>query len=224
MTADETSGRLPDLMGCPRVQIPMVIARSSETTLRLGERLWNLDDLHLARLGDRLMDCATNTRGDRCQITTLCPRCGRRAAVRERMATERDYANAAFKRALVTRTVLASSITTGHRVLLDARRAQTRSAPWLSSFWCGRGRIEAVPCEDGRWLVHVHEQCLLRVDALPETSMRVLWTRHVGAEGLAGGLHVTMPDRRAARRGRSFRPALLLLHEEATLRPARLHG
>jgi hypothetical protein len=198
MTAVHDADRLPDLVGCPPVHVARHSERSSHTTLRIGERLWNLGDPHLATMGDRLILCASNAIGWRCQISTVCPRCGRRAAIRERIATEREYATTAYDRALVTRTVLAPSIATGHRVLLAARRAQTRSSDWRVSFWCGRGRIEAVPCDDGRWLVHAHEQCFLRVHAVSSDASARRLDQACGRRRLRG--HPRLPDDRSERR------------------------
>ena len=199
------TGRLPDLMGCPPVQNPPRRARCSPTTLQVAERLWNLKDSDLAKVGDRLIDCATSECGYRCQIPSLCPRCGRRAAIRERRETEQAYGSTTSG-SLVTRTVSATSIAMGHRIFLHARRAQSRSTAWRATFICGRGRIEVVPSADGRWLVHGHEQCLRRHDAVPVMTLRDAWKRYLGPEGLAGNLHIQTIERSHHRRGAYFDP------------------
>lgn len=172
--------------------------RSAESTLRLAERLWNLDDHALARMGDRLHRCATNDVGWRCGLSSVCPRCGRRAAVRERLSIQDEHRDTTAERALLTRGVVAATIAEGHRVLLDARRKTMRSISFRAAFLSGRGRIEATPTDDGRWNVHAHEAVLIR-DASELETLEAEWASALASEGHEGRLHVSRRPQRPLR-------------------------
>lgn len=172
--------------------------RNAEITLRLAERLWNLDDPELARMGDRLYRCATNDLGWRCGITSVCPRCGRRAAVRERLAIQDEHAGVTAERALLTRGVVAPTIAEGHRILNDARRRTMRLIAFRSAFVSGRGRIEATPTADGRWNVHAHEAVVIR-DASDLETLETEWASMLAADGHEGRIHIARRRQRPMR-------------------------
>jgi len=204
----------PDLMGGASAQIQR---RGSDRQLHLAERLWNYGDPILSRMGDRLVQCTTNDLGWRCGLTSVCLQCGRRAAIRERLAIQARYRDTPYMRALVTRTLRAPSIREGHSALVTSRRAQNRSSAWRAAFLCGRGRIEAKRTrDDGAWLVHAHELTLLG-GAVPAPVLRQAWSARVCALGLAGSIDIKIVDEGgSARSGGTFRsPELLRLEAQA---------
>lgn len=218
---------LPDLMGGASEPLALPRERSSDATLHLAERLLNLGDPYLEhRVAPRLIRCATNVVGWRCGITSICPRCGRRQAVRDRISVQASCAGAGGPRSLVTRTLLSPSILEGHRALVEARRAQGRSAAWRASFVRGRGRIEVKrTAGDDAWLVHAHEVAVRAAAAVDVEALEASWSSLVGSLGLAGSLDVRpIGEGGSARGGRTFRRAELLRDEAPPLRAPRALG
>lgn len=184
------------------------------TTLHLAERLLNLDHEDLSQMGERLIKCVTNEHWWKCGLSSVCPRCAKTAAIRDRRALTAAYAATPHARALVTATLRASRIVEGHRALVTARRALKRSSAHRGAFLEGRGRIEVKRTDDDDgWLVHSHEIALVRSDEVMRgEQLAFTWTRLLGGE--VGSLHVKpITERGGVRTATTFRSAFLLRDE-----------
>lgn len=208
----------------------------SDITLQIAQRLFDLGDRlgddRLSTIASQLHHCMVPDVDDdrpwrwRCGIRSLCGYCGVMQAKRASLALDARYRGTPHTRVLLTRTVIASTILEGFRVLSAARYAQNRSTAWCADFIEGRGQVEfaRTPDDDG-WVVHVHELALMRSPAhqVDHKHSRT-WTRMIGAEGLTGEFDARIEkpdhDRSDGRRVRTFRKAVrcngvLRLQDEA---------
>lgn len=154
----------------------------------------------------------------RCGITSLCGYCGPHKAALARRALQAAYLGTPYTRALITRTVIAQTILEGYEALVRARYAQNRSVAWRRDFVCGAGQIEIKRTrDDDGWIVHSHEQTLMRGTTLDHHEHASTWAQMVGEEGREGTFDAQIEradDRSDARRARSFRSNELLRDEE----------
>jgi hypothetical protein len=195
---------LPDSKGGQKSQHR---ERQASATIAMANRLAHIPiaqrglSARVRKLADRLMTCATNTSGWRCD-SVACPRCQARAAKKWRRELERRIA-ATPRNVAVAHLTLSlghDSLGDGRTILIAVFARLRRRAWWSVAVMGGIGQVEFLPAvgRARRWNVHAHTLLWLR-RSIDSNLLRREWVLLLGEFDLPGSSHLSVVSRRFVR-------------------------